>query len=168
MMATAKVLPQIEAQILAADAEQACDELEKEKELHLSINYVSYSSDELHNPHTSLQTKLGKVTSRVYTKVRSKFKSHHYCVWSSKAVVLILLWNLMITVGFRSFFDPSLHTVTIFKINESDIYLLAVLIYGLSYGMNGLLFLFYPLAGFLADVRWGRYITVKNSLCFLF
>ena len=49
-----------------------------------------------------------------------------------------------------------------------DDYKLIVLLYGLSYGMNALLFLFYPLAGFLADVCWGRYATVKNSLWFLF
>ena len=86
MMTTAEVLPQIEAQILAVNVEQTCDELEKEKESHLSINYVSYSSEELHNRHTPLRAKLSKVTNRAYTKVRSKFKRHHYCLWSSKAV----------------------------------------------------------------------------------
>ena len=46
MMATANILSQIEAQALAADVEQTCDELEKEnlKESHLSINYISYNS----------------------------------------------------------------------------------------------------------------------------
>ena len=172
-MATDKDFPQIEAQNLAADM----DELEKEEESHLSINYISYNSDELHNRHTPLRTKLGKIIGRVYTKVRSKFKTHHCCVWSSKAVVLILLWNLIISVGFKSFFDPSLYTVMFndidfFNDNDNDdlVYfrISVMLIYGLPYGLNALLFLFYPLAGFLADVRWGRYITVKNSLCFLF
>ena len=41
------------------------------------------------------------------------------------------------------------------------------MLYGLTYGTNALLLIFYPLAGFLADVCWGRYTTVKNSLCFL-
>ena len=166
-MATNKDFPQIEAQNLAADM----DELETEEESHLSINYISYKSDELHNRHTPLRTKLSKITGRVYTKVRSKFKSHHCCVWSSKAVVLILLWNLIISVGFKSFFDPSLYTVMFNDIdffNYDDDYFSVMLIYGLPYGLNGLLFLFYPLAGFLADVCWGRYTTVKNSLCFLF
>ena len=66
MMATAKVLPQIEVQSLASDMEQIRDELKKEKESHLSLNYVSYNSDELHNHYTPLRAKLGKVTSRVY------------------------------------------------------------------------------------------------------
>jgi hypothetical protein len=72
MMATGKDLPQIEARDLAADAEQTCDE--KEEESHLSINYAPYNSDELHNRYTSLRDKLGKLTSRVCVKVRSKFK----------------------------------------------------------------------------------------------
>ena len=73
MMATAEALPQIEAQILAADVEQTCGDPEKEKESHLSINYVSYNSEELHNSHTPLRAKLSKITNRAYTKVRSKF-----------------------------------------------------------------------------------------------
>ena len=62
MMATAEVLPQIEAQILAADVERTCGDLEKEKESHLSINYVSYNSDELHNRHIPLRAKLSKIS----------------------------------------------------------------------------------------------------------
>ena len=94
------------------------------------------------------------------------------CLWSSKAVVLILLWNLIISIGFESFFDPSLYSTITFNnieyYNDDDDYFLTMLIYGLPYGLSALLFLFYPLAGFLADVCWGRYVTVKNGLCFLF
>ena len=135
--------------------------------------HVSYNSVELYNHRTRLQAKLGKVTSRVYTKVRYKFKRHHYCLCSSKAVVLILLWNLIISIGFKGFFDPSLYTVDIFNDEyyvwsyiDDDSFVL--LVYGIPYGLSALLFLFYPLAGFLSDVCWGRYTTVKNSLCFLF
>ena len=52
-MAMDKDFPQIEAQNLAADM----DELEKEEESHLSINYISYNSDELHNRYTTLRAK---------------------------------------------------------------------------------------------------------------
>ena len=167
-MATDKDLTQIEVGALAADIEEQTSD-EKEEESQLSTNYVSYSSDGLRR-NTSQQAKLGKLTSRVYTKVKSKFKNHRCCLWSSKAVVLILLWNLIISIGFKSFLDPSLYTVTMFNdiYYVDDDYFMVVLIYGLAYGMSALLFLFYPLAGFLADVCWGRYTTVKNSLCFLF
>ena len=50
-MATDKDFPKIEAQNLTGDM----DELEKEEESHLSINYTSYNySVELHNRHTPL------------------------------------------------------------------------------------------------------------------
>ena len=132
-MAMDKDFPQIETQILAAD------ELEKEEESHSSINYISYNSDEFHNRHTP-RAKLSKVSSRVYTKVRAKFKRHRRCVWSSKPVIIILLWNLIISVGFRSFFDPSLYAVMFNDINnyliyDDDDYFLVMLIYGLPYGL---------------------------------
>ena len=108
-MATNEDLPRIEIQTLAADKEQTHDEIEEES--HASINYTSYG-EELQN--TSC-LKLHKLTNpiHVYTKVRSKFKNCHCCLWSSKAVILILVWNLIISIGFKSFFDPSLYTVTI-------------------------------------------------------
>ena len=167
-MATSEDLPRIEIQTLAADKEQNC--YEKEEDSHASISYTSYG-EELQNISW---LKLHKLTNpiHVYTKVRSKFKNCRCCLWSSKAVILILVWNLIISIGFKSFFDPSLYTITILKLisdydNFHYNYPFALMAYGLSYGINALLFVFYPLAGFLADVCWGRYTTVKNSLCFL-
>ena len=37
-----------------------------------------------------------------------------------------------------------------------------------TYSASAFLLLFYPIAGYLADVRWGRHKTVINSLCFTF
>ena len=141
IMATDEDLPQIEIQYLAADKEQTCGE--KDEEFHADINYTSYS-EELHN--TPPQFKPGKLTNpiHIYAKVRSKFKNCHCCLWSSKAVVLILFWNLIISIGFKSFFDPSLYTVTILNYNFNDNggfhydYNSALITYGLSYGINAL------------------------------
>ena len=168
-MATNEDLPRIEIQTLADDKEQTHDE--KEEESHASITCTSYGEELQNTPWL----KLHKLTNpvHVYTKVRSKFKNCHCCLWSSKAVILILVWNLIISIGFKSFFDPSLYTITILKFTFGDDdfyygYTSVLMVYGLLYGINALLFVFYPLAGFLADIRWGRYTTVKNSLCFLF
>ena len=115
--------------------------------------------------------------ARVYcTKVRSKFKNNRCCLWSSKAVILILVWNLTISIGLGVFLDPSLYTITIVDIVKDSMavndytpqYELILMLFGLSYGTSALLLIFYPLAGCLADLRWGRYITVRNSLCYLF
>ena len=98
---------------------------------------------------------------RFILKVKSKFKSRHCCLWSSKAALLILIWNLIVSFSMMCFFDPSLYTAAIFP--DSGIFIL-----GVGYGITSFLFLFYPLAGYLADVKWGRHITVVNSLCFVF
>ena len=108
-MATSEDLPRIEIQTLADDKEQTC--YEKEEESHASINYTSYGEELQNTPWLKLHKLVNPV--HVYTKVRSKFKNCHRCLWSSKAVILILVWNLIISIGFRSFFDPSLYTVTI-------------------------------------------------------
>ena len=45
------------------------------------------------------------------SKVKSKFKSRRCCLWSSKAALLILTWNLIVSFSLLSFFDPSLYQV---------------------------------------------------------
>ena len=84
--------------------------------------------------------------------------------------LLILIWNLIISFGFLSFLDPSWYVAVLGQIffldfiGNTEIYS-ALIISGVVYGFSAFLFLFYPLAGCLADIRWGRYKTVVNSLC---
>ena len=157
-----------------ANKEQTHDNRQEDSHVDKSYIDTSYSEEFQNTP-----PKLGSIT-QVCLKVRSKFKNHRCCLWSSKAIILILAWNLIISVGFKGFLDPSLYTVTITTISlnfDSKLqyiiysyyrYNPVLMLFGLSYGISALLLVFYPLAGFLADVRWGRYATVKNSLCFLF
>ena len=98
-----------------------------------------------------------------YAKVKLKFRSRHCCLWSSKAALLVLVWNLIISFGLVCFFDPSLYTNIFIQLGAGS--LTYFLITGLSYGSSAFLLVFYPLAGCLADIRWGRHTTVVNSLC---
>ena len=100
----------------------------------------------------------GNTPHGCYAKVKSKLQSRHCCLWSSKPTRFILAWNFVVSIGLLCFFDPSLYTAVN---SESD-----VLIW-VSYGASAVLLLFYPLAGYLADIRWGRHNTVINSLCFI-
>ena len=105
-------------------------------------------------------------------KVKSRFKSRRCCLKSSKAALLILVWNLIVSCGISGFLDPNLYINIILLIHDSillvdntqnpEFYLVWF------YGFSAFLYLFYPLAGCLADIRWGRYKTVVNSLCFGF
>ena len=99
-------------------------------------------------------------------KVKSKFRSWHSCLCSSKAALIILLWNLIITLGLVSLLDPTIYT-SMYVDNIYSDSTKSLIVIGTLYGFNAFLFLFYPLAGYLADIRWGRHKTVINSLCFI-
>ena len=85
------------------------------------------------------------------------------CCLTSKAVILILLWNFILVVGFESFLDPNFFGYMVGELDKSS----TILLSGSTYAVLAFLFLFYPLAGCLADIRWGRYKTIINSLCFI-
>ena len=104
--------------------------------------------------------------SGCYMKVKSKFRSRHSCLCSSKAALIILLWNLIITLGLVSLLDPTIYT-SMYVDNIYSDSTKSLIVIGTLYGFNAFLFLFYPLAGYLADIRWGRHKTVINSLCFI-
>ena len=92
---------------------------------------------------------------------RSRFfvRRPQQCCPSSKAALLIVSWNLITVVGFGTLFDPTFFGYTAEGDTQSTI-----IIVGSSYLALALILLFYPLAGCLADICWGRYKTVINGL----
>ena len=106
---------------------------------------------------------LGERSQRWFGKLKIKFKGQRCCLSSSKAAELSIIWNLIVSFGLMSFLDPSFYTNLLVG-NDSRTVISSV---GITYGASALLFLFYPLAGFLADVRWGRHKTVVNGLSFI-
>ena len=104
---------------------------------------------------------IGNRRQRTYAKVRTKFQCRcQRCYLKSKAAILILVWNFILVVGFESFLDPNFFG---YMVGELD----TILVSGSVYAALAFLFLFYPLAGCLADIQWGRYKTITNSLCFI-
>ena len=104
-----------------------------------------------------------KVTSRLghFVKVKSKFTSRKCCLKSSKAAVLILI----ISFGMLGLLDPTA-LIILYLVDRIDIRPMTQGLYILYYDFSALVFLYYPLAGFLADIRWGRQKkTVANGLC---
>ena len=91
-------------------------------------------------------------------RMRSKFHCRRQrCCVSSKAALVILLWNLILVAGFESYLDPNFFRAVL-KFN-SDFNKSVIM-----YSVVAFLFLFYPLAGCLADIRWGRYKAVIYSV----
>ena len=143
-MATDANPPKIELIDSVADKEQTDED--RQEDSHVDISYNSYNSGEFQD----ISLKLGSSITQVCLKVKSKFKTNRYCLWSSKAVILILTWNLIIYFGFRSFFDPSFYTVTLVHFNFDDTdYYSASMIFGIPYGISALLLVFYPLAAWI-------------------
>jgi peptide/histidine transporter 3/4 len=83
-------------------------------------------------------------------------QSRWQCCVQSKGVILILVWNICVTFGLE-YFSPLLSGITAGNI-IARIIVDAIL---------AIFLLFYPLAGYLADVRWGRYNTIHGSIRFL-
>ena len=91
-------------------------------------------------------------------RVRAKFKKVLYL--KSKPITLILLWSFLTSVLHWMNSDPS-SVISLFGILDGFDFLAVV---GGVYAFFAILQLFYPLAGLLADVRYGRYKCVIFSL----
>ena len=103
---------------------------------------------------------LGSERLNTHARTRSKFHCRrHRCCVSSKSALLILLWNLILIAALEGLLDPNFFRVIIIEIGYN--------MYGNSvimYSVVAFLFLFYPLAGCLADIQWGRYKAVVYSV----
>ena len=82
------------------------------------------------------------------------------CCLRSKGATLVLVWYFFAVISIQPFFNPIFSTYIHTAIDP--------VVSGTIYGATAFLLLFYPLAGCLADIRWGRRKAVVNSLCFMF
>ncbi len=84
--------------------------------------------------------------------IRRYQNSHKFI--KSKAALLVLVWSLCMNLLYGLQFQPDT-LITLFKIPS---YYYAI------FGGNAFLLCFYPLAGYLADNKFGRYKTILTSL----
>ena len=95
----------------------------------------------------------------------SRSKLRRTCCVKSKAATAILCWNLLMAyvIGYVN----QIPSLTISSQSESPIPGINLKEYvPILYGLFALVYVFYPLAGCLADVKYGRYKTVICSLSF--
>ena len=111
---------------------------------------------------------LGSDPQQNYKTGASTFKSNfrrHFCV-KSKAAILVLCWNFCISLIFTSILDPIVLLIAKTTSIDQDTFTHAVGVLVPSFcACTAFLYLFYPLAGYLADTRCGRYKTIIYSLC---
>ena len=101
-------------------------------------------------------TRLGSLGPRLQ-RHRLDFMGRHYsrtsfCV-SSKAALLTLLWSFVASTSYQLLSQPENYT-----------YLVPPRYLSYIYAANAFLLCFYPLAGFLADNKFGRYNSVIWSM----
>ena len=94
-----------------------------------------------------------KTSSTWWSRCVLRYKTTRKCV-SSKSALLILFWSFVLGLWNGVALNPDLYLR-----NFTIIYTLA------GYGFVALVLSFFPLAGFLADVKYGRYKVVVRSLC---
>ena len=92
-----------------------------------------------------------------------------WCCVKSKATFLILLWTSLISFSFATLIDPNLYLAlgTLASQQRSIVFSVQVTP-PVVFSLFALLYLFYPLAGCLADIKCGRYKTVTYSLWCIF
>ena len=82
----------------------------------------------------------------------------------SKAANMIILWNLLVSFVYGILLNPGVSIVGLNMAGGLYTYILNLTIGPSVYGYVAICLLFYPLAGYLGDVRFGKYKTVHCSL----
>ena len=95
---------------------------------------------------------VSKVIQPSYPGLRRCRNAYDICI-TSKAALLTLLWSLVASTAYQLLGQPGNYT-----------YLVPANFLSLIYAGNAFLLCFYPLAGFLADNKFGRYNSVVWSL----
>ena len=116
---------------------------------------------EPYNEKTSLLNKEPDKLNNCFVHLKSKFRRQS-CL-KSKPAILILIWTLLASMLHWMFTDPSsmITPLTLLIFVGHNYFIILI---GSVYVYFAILQLFYPLAGYLADVRYGRYKCVIGSL----
>ena len=107
------------------------------------------------NAATERHIRIGESTALLPQNPTAALPRWRCCV-QSKGTVLILVWNICITFGLE-YFSPLL------SVTSGDNAIVRII----ADAVFAIFLLFYPLAGYLADVRWGRYNTIFGSIRFI-
>ena len=98
-------------------------------------------------------------------------QTNRHCFLKSNTAALILAWNFSVAIGLEFFFNPTSFALNYYIIHRNNTTITPKLLLSVTvmvYAFSSFLFVFiYPLAGCLADTRWGRYKTIIGSLRFV-
>ncbi len=101
------------------------------------------------------------------TSNHSKYGKKKSVLIKSKAAIMILVWTALMSFIYGGFLNPEnyfLFTYIFTRVYPGAIFNSEMIDSGI-YAVFAIWLLFYPLAGYLADVRYGRYKVVRCSVC---
>ena len=124
-------------------------------------NSIAQSSSSGDDPATPLIQREDRDSLRpvqgAARSLRVRYRRTRKCI-TSKATLIVLLWSLAVSLVYSIVFNPDIY-VQIFS-NIYSIFWIGLI----PYGIVPIVLCFFPLAGFLADTKFGRYKTVTVSL----
>ena len=98
------------------------------------------------------RSKWGRISDKLSLWNR-RYRRGHKCV-SSNAVILILFWSFSVSLIYNSIFEGGSYLFSTLAPAEY---------YSFLYAPESFILCFYPLAGFLADTKYGRFRMINRS-----
>ena len=103
---------------------------------------------------------------------RSRCNSQRFkmgsCCLKSKGVLAILCWSTLLYLLIMPWLLPDTYSLIIAALRHSSPQEASPIALPSFYVFEALLYLFYPLAGYLADTKYGRYKTITCNLWLIF
>ncbi|XP_064384931.1 uncharacterized protein LOC135333849 [Halichondria panicea] len=78
----------------------------------------------------------------------------------SKAAIMILCWTVLMSLIYGSFLNPEVY-LFVFVTPQFGLETIEIIVVTCTYAATAFWLLFYPLAGYCADIRYGRYKVVR-------
>ena len=137
-------------------------------EQHQSIKDMATAEENTPTSRGGATLPFGNKRRKIHARMQTNFNCRcQRCCVSSKAALLILLWNFILVASLKDFLDPNYFGIILFRINDDNRTTMtqsSVIIYSVV----AFLFLFYPLAGCLADIRChGEDTKLLSIVCVL-
>ncbi len=154
-------LQQTRSHIMAA----SCDPVVESVEVHSTTNLTksSYESSEMHNypdekPSEERCVRTTVLSASEKVRIRCSPRSCRVRWVRSKGAILVLLWNCLIANNYGLLSKIIAGVLSLYTDDGNLIGITNTVIQGLSF------VLLYPIAGWIADVYFGRYKVIRTSL----
>ncbi len=120
----------------------------------------------LHETPTPDASRDATEATPLVTSNHGKYGKNKSVLIKSKAAIMILIWTALMSFIYGGFLNPENYfACSTYLLMLIPISFTSEMMNSCIYAVFAFWLLFYPLAGYLADVRYGRYKVVRCSVC---